>query len=83
MIMIPAAHTAATAQIARATGQAETAKTAAAAVSAFKVTLPELPTAYAVSVDAAPVHVTAAATSQLPISSPTGIFVGELHELLR
>ncbi|KAL2231114.1 UNVERIFIED_CONTAM: hypothetical protein Sindi_1705800 [Sesamum indicum] len=40
--------------------------------------LPKLPTAYVVSVDAAPVHVTAAATSQLPISSPTGIFVVEL-----
>ncbi|KAL2237565.1 UNVERIFIED_CONTAM: hypothetical protein Sindi_0948200 [Sesamum indicum] len=39
--------------------------------------LPELPTADVVSVDAAPVHVTADVTS-LPTSSPTGIFVGNV-----
>ncbi|KAL2237709.1 UNVERIFIED_CONTAM: hypothetical protein Sindi_0962600 [Sesamum indicum] len=39
--------------------------------------LPELPTADVVSVDAAPMHVTADVTS-LPTSSPTGIFVGNV-----
>ncbi|KAL2243048.1 UNVERIFIED_CONTAM: hypothetical protein Sindi_0422800 [Sesamum indicum] len=75
---IPAADTAATAHMASATGRVETAKTAAAAVSAIKtavVTLPKLPIADAVSVDAAPVHVTDNATSQLPTSSPIGIFI--------
>ncbi|KAL2228784.1 UNVERIFIED_CONTAM: hypothetical protein Sindi_1858100 [Sesamum indicum] len=84
---ILAANTAATAQMASATGQAETVKTTAAAASAVKTAvvtsrppmmLPELPTADPVSVDAAPVHVTADATLQLPISSPTGIFVGNV-----
>ncbi|KAL2226327.1 UNVERIFIED_CONTAM: hypothetical protein Sindi_1991400, partial [Sesamum indicum] len=60
MMMIPAANTAATAQMATATGRAGTAKTATAAVSAALLQLPKLPTADAVSVDAAPVYVTAA-----------------------
>ena len=60
------------------TGWAGTAKTATATVSAVKVTLPKLPTADAVFVYAALVYMTAAATSQLPTSSPTEIFVGNV-----